>query len=61
MATGPEKTPTEKVKFSELRDHHQLIPRQILPLEKKRLPPLIKTVQVQYDYDHDHEDYDSTL
>ena len=31
VATAPEKTPTEKVKFSELRDHHQSIPRQILP------------------------------
>ena len=28
VATAPEKTPTEKVKF---RDHHQSIPRQILP------------------------------
>ena len=30
VATAPEKTPTEKVKFIELRDHHQSIPRQIL-------------------------------
>ena len=36
VATAPEKTPTEKVKFSELWDHHQSIPRQILALEKKR-------------------------
>ena len=52
VATAPEKTPTEKVKFSELRDHHQSIPRQILPKKQKKLPPLIYTVQVQYD-DHD--------
>ena len=35
VATAPDKTPTEKVKFSELRERHQSIPRQILPLEKK--------------------------
>ena len=35
VATAPEKTPTEKVKFFELRDHHQSIPRQKLPVEKK--------------------------
>ena len=35
VATAPDKTLTEKVKFSELRYHHQSIPRQILPLEKK--------------------------
>ena len=35
MATAPEKTPTEKEKFSELRDHHQSIPRQILHSQKK--------------------------
>ena len=55
VATAPEKTPTEKVKFSELRDHHQSIPRQILPLEKK-LPPFIYMVQVQYDDDDDDDD-----
>ena len=68
VATAPEKTPTEKVKFIEPRDHHQSIPRQKLPLEKKtkktkktkknkKLPPLIYTVQVQYD-DHDDHDHD---
>ena len=62
MATAPEKTPTEKVKFSGLWDHHQSIPRQILAKEKKKkkkkLPPLIYTVQVQYDdHDHDHDDH----
>ena len=31
VATAPEKTPTEKVKFFELRDHHQSIPCQKLP------------------------------
>ena len=36
MATAPGETPTEKVKFSELRDHHQSIPCQNLPLENKR-------------------------
>ena len=36
VATAPEKTPTEKVKFFELRDHHQSIPRQKLPLQKKK-------------------------
>ena len=47
VATAPEKTPTEKAKFSELRDNHQSIPRQILPYKKKeKLPPLIYTVQV---------------
>ena len=64
MATAPEKTPTEKVKFFELRDHHQSIPRQKLPLEKKRkkkLPPLIYTVQVQYDDDDDDDDDHPTL
>ena len=50
VETAPEKTPTEKVKFFELRDHHQSI------LVKKKLPPLIYTVQVQYDHDdHDHD------
>ena len=54
VATASEKTPTEKVKFFELRDHRQSIPRQILPIEeKKELPPLIYTVQVQFD-DDDH-------
>ena len=55
VATAPEKTTTEKVKFSELRDHHQSIPRQIFKKRKKKLPPLIYTVQVQYDDDHDHD------
>ena len=41
MATAPEKKPTEKVKFSELRDHHQSIPRQILPLQKKVATPYV--------------------
>ena len=36
MATAPEKTPTEKVKIFELRDHHQSIPRQKLPVEEKK-------------------------
>ena len=35
MATVPEKTPTEKVKFSELRDPHQSIPCKITTTEKK--------------------------
>ena len=34
VATAPEKTPTEKAKFFELRDHHQSISRQKLPFEK---------------------------
>ena len=42
MATAPEKTTTKKLKFFELRDHHQSIPRQNLTLEK--MPPLIYTV-----------------
>ena len=41
MATAPEKTPTEKVKFSELRDHHQSIPRRILPYQKKVAIPYL--------------------
>ena len=41
VATAPEKTPREKVKFSELRDHHQSIPRQILLLEKKVATPYL--------------------
>ena len=51
MATAPEKTTTKKLKFFELRDHHQSIPRQNLLL--KKLPALIYTVQVQYDDDDD--------
>ena len=35
VATTPEKTPTEKVKFFELRDNHQSIPLQKLSLEKR--------------------------
>ena len=35
MATAPEKTPTEKVKFSEVRAHHQSTPRQKLPKKEK--------------------------
>ena len=38
VATAPENPPTEKVKFSELRDHHQSIPRQILPVKKNCHP-----------------------
>ena len=37
MATAPEKTPTEKVKFSEFRDHHQSIPRQKVHLKQKKV------------------------
>merc|ERR1712176_678474 len=48
VATAPEKTLDGQIfflNFSELRDHHQLIPRPILPLvkkkkKKKKLPPL---------------------
>ena len=36
VATAPEKTPTGRGKFSELQDHHQSLPCQILPLEKKK-------------------------
>ena len=36
VATAPEKTPTGRGKFSELQDHHQSLPCQILPLEKQR-------------------------
>ena len=35
-ATAPEKTPTEKIKFFERRDHRQASPRQILRLKKKK-------------------------
>ena len=41
VATAPEKAPTKKVKFFELRDHHQSIPRQKLPLEKKVATPYL--------------------
>ena len=40
VATALEKTPTKKVKFSELRDHHQSIPRQNLLLGKVAIPHL---------------------
>ena len=57
VATAPEKTPTEKVKFSELRDHTNRFLVKNYPM-KKKLPPLIYTVQVQYD---DDDDDDPTL
>ena len=53
VATAPQKDThgqsflvnSQKVKFSELRDHHQSILRQNFPR--------YYTVQVQYDHDHD--------